>query len=67
MTGCTPEEFEADRRWLMERRDDEERRAHALAMLERITLLRAQILARTGGRGIPDELIQEALDEARDH
>ncbi|MBI2767496.1 MAG: hypothetical protein HYX53_16495 [Chloroflexi bacterium] len=66
MTGATPEEYAADRAYLARPLSDDEAERFRRA-LQRMENLNQRILRRTGGRGIPDEEIQAALDEADDH
>ena len=67
LSGATPEDYEAVkeemRRWL----DSAEGIAaceRALAALDR---MHRRIFDETAGTGMPDEWIQDALDEADDH
>ena len=67
MTGATPEDYEAVkqdmRRWL----DSPEGIAACERSLAALDRMHRRILDETGGLGLPDEWIQEALDEAGDH
>ena len=67
MTGATPADYEADkedmRRWL-DSPDGIAACERAVAALKR---MHQRIFDETGGLGLPDEWIQEALDEADDH
>ena len=67
MTGATPDDFERDkeesRRWA----DSPEGREAYRRALEGLREFRRSFLEKTHGRGIPDEWIQEALDEGDDH
>jgi hypothetical protein len=66
MTNATPEEFERDRVELSKPMSPE-RRAQALAAWARIRAVQQRILERTGGRGISETDVQEALDGADEH
>ena len=67
MTGATPEDYEAVkddmRRWL----DSSEGIAACEAALRELREVRQMILEETGGKGIPCEDIEEALQCGRDH
>ena len=67
MTGATPEDYEAVkqdmRRWL----DSPEGIAACERSLAALDRMHRRILDETDGLGLPDEWIQEALDEADDH
>jgi hypothetical protein len=67
MTGATSEDYARDREEIARRAQSPERRAQRAKALESLQELHRKILERTGGKGIPDEWIQEALDEADDH
>jgi hypothetical protein len=66
MSNATPEEYARDREELS-RPMSPEKRARALAALEMTYALHRQILERTGGLGIPEEALQEAIDSRHDH
>ena len=67
LTGATPEDSEAVkqdmRRWL----DSPEGIAACERSLAALDRMHRRILDETDGLGLPDEWIQEALDEADDH
>jgi hypothetical protein len=66
LSNLTDEEREADRIEL-NKPVSPERTLRRLAALEGIRALHELILAETGGRGVSEEDIQDALDHKDDH
>ena len=65
-SSWTKEQVALDLAELRRERESPAGRLQAEDALSSITAARETILARTGGLGIPDEWIQEALDESED-
>ena len=65
-SGWTKEQVAADMAELRRERESPAGRLQAESALKSMTTARAAVFAETGGRGIPDEWLQEALDESED-
>ena len=67
MTGSTPADYEAVKEEMRSWLDSAEGIAACEAAVQELREVRQVILDRTGGRGIPWEDIEEALEHGRDH